>query len=36
MNIIALKTLVDLGFTNVYNLDGGMVAWETAGLDLEG
>lgn len=34
MSRIAAETLVDLGFTNVWNLDGGMVAWEQAGLPL--
>ncbi len=35
MSRIAAETLVDLGFTNVWNLDGGMVAWEQAGMPLK-
>ena len=32
---IAAQTLLDLGYTNVWNLDGGMVAWESSGRTLE-
>jgi rhodanese-related sulfurtransferase len=35
MSTIASETLVGLGYTNIYNLDGGMVDWENAGFDLE-
>lgn len=35
MSTISSETLVSLGYTNIYNLDGGMVDWENAGLDLE-
>lgn len=34
MSTIASETLVGLGYTNIYNLDGGIVAWENAGLEL--
>jgi len=35
MSTIASETLVGLGYTNIYNLDGGMVTWENTGLELE-
>jgi rhodanese-related sulfurtransferase len=35
MSRIAAEKLVPLGYTNLYNLDGGFVAWENAGLPLE-
>lgn len=34
MSAIAAEALVDLGYTNVWNLDGGMIAWEEAGYPL--
>ena len=36
MSQIAAETLVRLGYTNVWNLDGGFLAWEQAGLPIEG
>jgi rhodanese-related sulfurtransferase len=36
MSSIAAETLAGLGYTNVYNLEGGFNAWERAGLPLVG
>lgn len=35
MSEIAAEKLVALGYTNVWNLAGGMVGWEQAGFPLE-
>lgn len=34
MSTIAAKALVKKGYTNLYNLVGGMAAWESAGLPI--
>ena len=34
MSTIAANTLVGAGYTNVFNLEGGMYAWQTAGYQL--
>ena len=36
MSATATETLVDMGYTNVVDLDGGMNAWTAQGLPLEG
>jgi len=36
MSSIAAKELVKAGYTNVWNLDGGMSDWEMQGLPLKG
>ncbi len=36
MSTEAAETLVRLGYTNVWELAGGMIAWEDSGLPLEG
>jgi phage shock protein E len=35
MSTMAAKELVKLGYTNIFNLDGGMAAWEKAGQPIE-
>ena len=35
MSMMAAEELVKLGYTNIWNLDGGMVAWENAGQPIE-
>ncbi len=34
MSAVAAKSLAGLGYTNVWNLDGGMIAWDEAGYPL--
>jgi len=34
MSAIAAETLIKRGYTNIWNLAGGMSAWESAGLPL--
>ena len=35
MSQIAAEKLVALGYTNIWNLKGGMIEWEKQGFDLE-
>lgn len=35
MSTIASKEMVKLGYTNIWNMVGGMVAWEQAGQPIE-
>ncbi len=35
MSTLAAETLVRLGYTNVWNMEGGMIAWEALGLPLK-
>jgi rhodanese-related sulfurtransferase len=34
MSEIAAQALVRLGYRSVYNLDGGVVAWQEAGFEV--
>jgi rhodanese-related sulfurtransferase len=34
MSIIAARTLVKLGYSNIWSLEGGMVEWKRAGFQL--
>jgi rhodanese-related sulfurtransferase len=35
MSQMAAEDLVNLGYTDIWNLDGGMVGWEQAGYEIE-
>jgi rhodanese-related sulfurtransferase len=35
MSSIAAEKLVSLGYTNIWNLDGGMEGWEQAGFEID-
>ena len=35
MSQIAAEKLVALGYTNIWNLQGGMIEWEKAGFDID-
>ena len=36
MSLMAAEELAKLGYTNLFNVDGGFLAWQAAGLQLEG
>lgn len=36
MSALASEVLVKMGYTNIWNLEGGMIAWEQAGFELQG
>ena len=35
MSRIAAETMINLGYTNIWNLEDGMVAWEQTGREIE-
>jgi rhodanese-related sulfurtransferase len=35
MSAIAAETMVGLGYSDIWNLSGGMAAWEQAGLKVD-
>lgn len=35
MSVIASEELVNMGYTNVYNVDGGMNEWKAAGFEVD-
>ena len=35
MSAIAAEALVKLGYTNIWNLRGGMLEWERAGFEIQ-
>jgi rhodanese-related sulfurtransferase len=35
MSAIAAEALVKLGYTNLWNLDGGISDWELAGFEIQ-
>ncbi len=35
MSVMAAEDLVSIGYTNVWNLEGGMLDWENTGYEIE-
>ena len=35
MSVIAAEELVKLGYTDIWNLEGGMLDWEQAGFEIQ-